>query len=289
MIKNSLSYPGNKNKLLKEIIPELKKTNVFVDVFCGSGVVGANSQSDIIVANDNNIWALNILEHLYKTDFKTLVSNIEKIINDYNLTYSRIQKKGFYVEKKHEGLSLLNKEGFLKLKEAFNKNHDINYLIVLCIYGFNHYLRFNKNGEYNVPVGKVDFSKSIYDELEKFVNGIKSKQFVFFNRDFRDEELYNYEDAIYYFDPPYLITTAPYNVGWNEKDERDLLNLLDKLNFQNKRFVLSNVLISNGKKNEILIEWSKKYNVVQMHRQYRNANYQKVNITDSVEVIIKNY
>ena len=40
-----------------------------------------------------------------------------------------------------------------------------------------------------------------------------------------NEQLYKDKDAIYYFDPPYLITQAPYNAFWNEKDEIDLLNL----------------------------------------------------------------
>lgn len=56
-----------------------------------------------------------------------------------------------------------------------------------------------------------------------------------------------------YFDPPYLIIEVPYNVNWNEDDEKDLLNLLDELNGKGKKFVLSNVVLSNGKTNEIWI------------------------------------
>ena len=289
MIKNSLSYPGNKNRLLAEIVSELPETTYFVDIFCGSGVVGANSRSSIVIANDFNEWTIRILKCLYENSFDCLSKKIEEIIFKYGLSYSRISPKGFYIEKKHEGLSLINKDGYQKLKSDFNKSHDIYSLIVLCIYGFNHYLRFNKNDEFNVPVGKVDFSKSIYTELKRFVDGIKEKDFIFLNYDFRNTELYKYEDAVYYFDPPYLITTAPYNDGWNENDEKDLLNLLDYLDANNKKFVLSNVLISNGKKNDLLIDWAKKYNTINVHRQYRNANYQKVNITDTEEVIIKNF
>ena len=112
---------------------------------------------------------------------------------------------------------------------------------------------------------------------------------LFKNSDFRDASLYTYQDAIYYFDPPYLITTAPYNLAWSEKDEEDLLNLLDQLDRENKKFCLSNVFLSNGKENKRLIEWSKKYKTVLMKRQYRNANYQKINITDTIEVIVKNF
>ena len=159
-------------------------------------------------------------------------------------------------------------------------------LVVLLIYGFNHYLRFNK---FNVPVGKVDLSNSIYKNLKAFVEGIKTKDIHFSNLDFRNPELYSKEESFYYFDPPYLITTAPYNNHWSVETEKELLSLLDRLNFENKKFALSNVILSNGKENLLLKEWSKKYNIVFLNRQYRNANYQKKNITDTIEVLIKNY
>ena len=49
MIVNPISYPGNKNKLLKEIVPLFPDDiSAFVDVFCGSGVVGVNSAAKTI-------------------------------------------------------------------------------------------------------------------------------------------------------------------------------------------------------------------------------------------------
>ncbi len=289
MIRNPLSYPGNKNKLLKEIMPELVETKCFVDVFCGSGVVGINSLSDEIVLNDISEWATRILMVLEKDSFTVLSGEIEKRIRKYNLTYSRIHENGFYKEYKHEGLSRYNREGYLKLKDHFNETHDIYDLIVLEIYGFNHYIRFNKSNQFNVPVGKVDYSESIYTDLELFMTAIKKKKIHYSNLDYRDEKLYVKKDALYYFDPPYLITTAPYNGDWDIDKEKALLEILDKLNERGSKFALSNVFLSNGKTNDLLIEWAKKYNVVTLKRQYRNANYQKINVTDSIEVLIKNF
>ena len=289
MIRNPLSYPGNKNRLLKEIIPEILETKTFVDVFCGSGVVGVNVFSKNIYFNDINEWATKILDTLYSETFENLVFEIEKRISKYHLTYSRKHEKGFYVEYKHEGLSKYNKQGYELLKDNFNETYNIIDLIVLQIYGFNHYLRFNKNGKFNVPVGKVDFSQSIYDDLKKFMDLIKSKKIVFTNKDFCDKSLYLNKDAFYYFDPPYLITSAPYNIDWDVSKETKLLLLLDELNSNGIKFALSNVFLSNGKTNDILIEWAKKYRVKILKRQYRNANYQKINITDSIEVLVMNY
>lgn len=290
MIQNPISYPGNKNKLLKELIPLFPSDiDKFVDVFCGSGVVGMNSAAQNIVCNDNNPYTIEVLRYFYSNTFETIISQLERIINDYGLTYSRVVPKGTYVEYRHEGLSLYNKDGYSKLKSDYNAEHSTDKLVALLIYGFNHYLRFNSQGEFNVPVGKVDLSQSIYNNLKQFVEGIKGKSLETFVGDFRDEHLYGVQDALYYFDPPYLVTTAPYNIQWGEKEEVALLRLLDRLNAEHKRFALSNVLLSNGKENTILRDWAVAYNTFRLKRQYRNANYQKVNITDTIEVLITNY
>lgn len=289
MLINPLSYPGNKNKLLKEIIPNFpEQINEFVDVFCGSGVVGLNSGANKIIYNDIDKHCTDILKYLSEHNFKTIISDIEDIIDKYKLTYSHRDGKT-YVEKNHEGLSIINKKSFNKLKADYNKDKDIIKLIVLSIYGFNHYIRFNSKGDFNIPVGKVDLSTSIYNNLESFIDGLKNKVIKFCNYDFRNDKLYSNINAIYYFDPPYLITQAPYNSFWDEDDEKDLLKLLDTLNERGIKFCLSNVFLSNGKENTILKNWALKYTIVKLNRQYRNANYQKTNITDSIEVLIKNY
>ena len=84
MIRNPLSYPGNKNKLLKEIIPELFECDSFVDVFSGSGVVGVNSYSKELILNDINLWAIKIIKTLYTESFEDLKFEIEKRIADYD-------------------------------------------------------------------------------------------------------------------------------------------------------------------------------------------------------------
>ena len=287
---NPISYPGNKNKLVKYIQPYIPSNlDTFVDVFCGSAVVAVNSSAKKIICNDISIDTIQILKYFYSTNFEAILSSLESIIFSYNLTYSRIKPKGFYKEIKHEGLSIYNKNSYNKLKQDYNDDKTIDKLIILLIYGFNHYIRFNSKGRFNIPVGKVDFSKSIYTNLKKFVTEIKKLNIKFSTKDFRNKNLYLNKRAFYYFDPPYLITSAPYNNKWNEKDEKDLFEILDSLNKSNTKFALSNVLTSNGKRNHLLIEWSKKYNIINMHRQYRNANYQKINIEDTKEVLITNY
>ena len=291
MIISPLNYAGNKAKLLNELLMLFpKKMNLFVDAFAGSGVVAFNTPAKKIVLNDNNMHVLDLVKYLYETNSDTIIKDMERVIKKYGFTDST-NKKNIYIETKHEGLSNYNREPFKLLKEDYNKTKEVKLLFALVIYGFNHYLRFNKKDEYNVPVGKVDFSNSLREKTIKFSDESKSYRAKIINGDYLNRTLYKNcdENSLVYFDPPYLITTAPYNKDWSNKDDEKLFNLFDELDKRRIRVAMSNVFLSNGKENTNLIKWSKKYKVNYLKRQYRNANYQKKNITDSIEVLITNY
>lgn len=289
MINSPLNYTGNKFKLLNQLIPCLIETEVFVDVFAGSGLVGLNSKSKKIILNDNNSITVDLLNYFKNNTGEDIIKNMDKIIKKYGFTDTNKNGLHFYPEEKHEGLSKYNKEPFMKLKNDYNNKPDTLKLFALIVYGFNHYIRFNNDGLYNVPVGKVDYSKSLRKKTIEYCDAFKNKEVKIKCLDFKDKDLYLNKDAMYYFDPPYLITQAPYNALWKESDEKDLFNLLDELNSKGIKFALSNVVESNGKVNELLKEWSKKYNIIYLDRKYLNSNYRKKNITVAKEVLITNY
>ena len=112
------------------------------------------------------------------------------------------------------------------------------------------------------------------------------------NIDFNNIRINDLKDNDFiYCDPPYLITMASYNENnrWNVGNENDLISFLDELNNNNIKFGLSNVLYHKGKSNDILINWSKKYNVNFLDYTYNNCNYQTHDKGGSAEVLITNY
>lgn len=289
MIISPLNYPGNKARILKSLLPLFPpKITHFVDVFCGSGIVGLNAKSSALILNDKETRIINLLRYFQRNEIKSILSEVQELIAHYNLTDSKSKSKGFYKIHKNEGLSRHNKAGFLALRESYNHNPSEAKFFVLILFGFNHFVRFNTKGDYNVPVGKMDFTQSLYDKTITFIKLLQSKNIKFRNLDFRDSALYK-NGEFFYFDPPYLITQAPYNALWCENDEKDLYVILDSLNFQNKKFALSNVLESNGKSNDLLKKWGTKYKITHIKRQYKNANYQRKNLSQSIEVLITNY
>ena len=185
------------------------------------------------------------------------------------------------------------------MREYYNETKDVMDLFVLTCYAFNHQIRFNNKHKFNTPFGKErsSYNKNIEKNLINFCNALKEKNIVLENKDFLNIDLSNLSaNSLVYCDPPYLISTGSYNDGkrgfkdWTEKEERELLQLLDNLNRKNIKFALSNVLYHKGLKNELLIEWSKKYNTIYLDKNYSNCNYQfKEKNAKTVEVLITNY
>lgn len=289
MISSPLNYTGNKFKLLKQLIPYLEKTENLVDVFAGSGLVALNSYSKNIVLNDNNKITIDLLNYFKNNNSDFIFKEMDKIIEKYGFTDSYRKGLHFYYEEKHEGLSRFNKGPYNNLKDDYNNNPTTIKLFALIIYGFNHYIRFNSQGIFNVPVGKVDYSRSLRKKTTEYCEAFKQKNVIITKKDFRDNSLYADKGAMYYFDPPYLITQAPYNASWTELDEKDLLDKLDELDKEGYKFALSNVIESNGQTNELLKKWAKNYNIIYLNRKYLNSNYRKKNITIAKEVLITNY
>lgn len=292
MLYSPINYQGNKSRISEKII-SLIPSNIenIHEIFCGSAIISLASNIKNVYLNDKNTYILELLRYFQENKAENIIKIADSIINEYGLTNTFYEGKEKYPEKRHEGLSLYNKDSFNKLKEDYNKDKDINKLFVLLIYGFNHYLRFNSKDEYNVPVGKTDFVDSLRKRTVYYCLAIQKKSIEITNLDFRDSSLYKDKglNDLYYFDPPYLITVAPYNSFWSEKDEIDLLHILDNLNDKGQKFMLSNVIESNGKENKILKGWMKKYNVHYIKRQYLNSSYHKKNLSNAIEIVITNF
>jgi DNA adenine methylase len=194
-------------------------------------------------------------------------------------------------------LSKTNRDGFEKIREDYNNGSnswDMFYAMVTN--AFNYQIRFNKSGGYNMPFGKDRswFSPELEKKFIKFIDSLKDKQIKFLNKDFKEINIDKLSlNDLVYCDPPYLVTCASYNEndGWNETKERELLELLNRLNDKGVKFALSNVLEDKGKENYILKEWSKKYNINYLNHTYGNCNYQAKDKSNgsTVEVLITNY
>ncbi len=307
-MKTPLNYTGNKSRLMPQFMNHFpSEVNVFVDLFCGGATVGLSVNAKKVIFIDNNINVINLLKHLSKYDFQTLLSRLEILIEKYNLSYSA--KYGYekyrqeLSKKDNNGFKGFNINGFYKLRSDYNltKNKNskeaLDLLYLLVVYAFNNDMRFNKSGEFNLPVGKTDLNKSNINKLKSYIDRVNIIDCVFICGDFREERIKNIllnADFIY-ADPPYLVGDAVYNEtsNWTEETEQELINLLEILNNNKKKFAVSNVLNKIGASNKPLSNWLFKrldLHTINIDYHYRSASYNKINRNaHEREVLITNF
>lgn len=295
-VKSPLNYTGGKYKLLPQIVPLFPENiNTFVDLFGGGFNVGINVEANRVIYNDFEDHVTQLLCYFNSNEAKDILNEIDKVIKEFGLSDTYRHGYEYYGVTSREGLSKVNREAYYKLRAYYNE-HQENPLLFYCmiIFAFSNQIRFNKQGKFNMPVNKCDFNANMRNNLTKFVDEMHKRNVQFYSNDFRKVDLSMLtEDDIVYCDPPYLITCATYNEqdGWNMQDERDLLDLLDKLNDRGVKFALSNVFENKGLENVVLKEWSSKYNVHYLDSNYGNCNYHAKDKSKdtTIEVLITNY
>lgn len=295
--RSPLFYVGDKYRLMRQLIDLFpKEINDFYEPFAGGGTVFLNVEAKKYFLNDIDKHLVNIHKFLVSRakDSEKFFKDVEKIIHKYKLSHSYkrdIVPDSLKKEFKKTYYARFNKEGYEKLRESVNKNKNNDPLIlyILLIYGFNRMLRFNGGGKFNLPVGNVDFNKNVASALNNYFDFIRDKKIEFTSKNFQkffDKNEYSKNDFVY-LDPPYLITASEYNKFWDEKSESDLLDLIDELNKEGVKFALSNVTHYSGSKNDLLIEWMKKYKVHKIESNY--ISYHNNKKKKIKEVLITNY
>lgn len=256
---------GNKKKLINKGLIDYFPRNIkiFVDVFAGSSVVGMNVQADNHIVNDSdsNLVKLYKLFKIHSAD--EIISHINSRIDEYGLARERTKRNEFKDKEKIEEY----KTAYMNFRKQYNENPDVFDFYTLMFYSFSQQFRFNNKGKFNMPCGNDCFSPKNEEYIRSGCEFFSENNTQIFNKDFREIVEHNYlsPNTFFYFDPPYLGTTATYNEnnGWNETDEQDLYNILEVLNKKGVKWAMSNVVNNKGKINQMLIDWidKNKFNV----------------------------
>ena len=276
-IKSPLNYVGGKYKLLPQIMNYIPKDiNTCVDLFCGGLDFSINVKANKIISNDIITPIIKMYQYFNVTATDEIINKIEYNIKQYSL-------------------SRINKEGYLRLRNNYNTNYSPIDLMTLIAYCYNNQIRFNSKFQFNRAFGKnrSSFNDCMKNNLVQMINKIHNTNIIFTNIDYQNYMFNNLKmNDFVYCDPPYLITNADYSIQarWDENKEEKLLNILDNLNENNIKFALSNVIEHDGKENNILKEWSRKYIVHNLNNTYTNSNAsKKIKNGISDEVLITNY
>ena len=292
IVRSPLFYVGDKRKLMSQIMTYFPNhIDRLIEPFVGGGSVFMNVDADGFLLNDLNYIVIQIHSMLSsycdrKDDF---FREVFSLINKYGLTSRFLgipQEHG-----KSSDCKDVNREAYNRMKIDFNSGgkKDIMLLYLLIIYGFNHMIRFNKKGDFNLPVGNLDFNENVYNALNDYFAQTETKQPQWHSQDYSAflAEIDFRKDDLVYLDPPYLISSSEYNKMWNEECERNLIREMDRLDAMGVRFAVSNAITYRGKKNDIFGDWAKKYNIHPISSNY--ISYWDNSRKESGEVLVTNY
>ena len=292
IVRSPLFYVGDKRKLMSQIMTHFPDhIDRLIEPFVGGGSVFMNVDADGFLLNDLNYIVIQIHSMLSsycdrKDDF---FREVFSLINKYGLTSRFLgipQERG-----KSSDCKDVNREAYNRMKIDFNSGgkKDIMLLYLLIIYGFNHMIRFNKKGDFNLPVGNLDFNENVYNALNDYFVQTETKQPQWHSQDYSAflAEIEFRKDDLVYLDTPYLISSSEYNKMWNEECERNFIREMDRLDAMGVLFAVSNAITYRGKKNDIFGEWAKKYNIHPISSNY--ISYWDNSRKESGEVLVTNY
>ena len=296
-IRSPFFYVGDKYKLmpqLKQLMP--KKIEQYIEPFVGGGSSFLNSKGTSYMLNDIDSYVVELHRQIgsYTGKSEELFDALFEIIDFYGLSCSYrgicvpedMKKK--YVKTYY---SKYNKDAYIRMRKDFNANkNDFLRLYLLLIYGFNHMFRFNGKGDFNLPVGNVDFNNNVYQALNNYLDFVGEHEIEFFNMDYISflEKIRFDKNSYVFLDPPYLISMSEYNKLWNDKKEDELCEYLDSLNDRGIKFGITNLITHKGKVNQRFLEWSKKYCAYDVKSNYISFNDNTIK-ADSQEVFVTNY
>ena len=296
-IRSPFFYVGDKYKLmpqLKQLMPE--QIEQYIEPFVGGGSSFLNTKAVSYMLNDVDFYVIELHKQIgrYKGKANELFGALFEIIDFYGLScsYRNIcvpeDMKKKYVKTYY---SKYNKDAYIKMRKDFNaQKDDFLRLYLLLIYGFNHMIRFNGSGDFNLPVGNVDFNQNVYQALNHYLEFAGRHEIEFFNMDYISflEKMKFEKNAYVFLDPPYLISMSEYNKLWNEEKEDELCEYLDFLNERGILFGITNLITHKGKINQRFLTWSEKYCAYDVKSNYISFHDNTIK-ADSQEVFVTNY
>lgn len=186
-------YVGDKYKLvpqLTQLFPD--DISTYIEPFVGGGSSLTNISAKKYIANDINEYVIKLHKAIcaYSDAPLSLLDKLFSLIDKYGLSCSYIGKtapdelKKKYVKTYY---ARYNKESYQKMRDDYNNDQsDMLLLYLLLIYGFNHMIRFNSTGKFNLPVGNVDFNRNVYGALLGYLDFMEHNDVSFHNEDFKD-------------------------------------------------------------------------------------------------------
>lgn len=305
--KPFLKWAGGKRQLLDEIhkklpinIKKSKQIKIYYEPFLGGGSVffylKNNFEIEKSIISDINP-ELMLTYKCIQTRPEDLKEILKEMQDCYDNKKTLEEKKKYYEVIRKKFNDNINEINLNNIKNCHvERAAQTIFMNKTC---FNGLFRVNKEGKFNVPMGKYKNPK-IYDpnnidEVHNVLNDdkkvtIKIQDYLDIEKEIITVGEDVNKDSFVYLDPPYRPIsktssfTDYYKDGFSDEDQINLCNFIQRLT-ENK----ANVMLSNSQTDDDFFE--KHYSEQNIHpvkaRRYINSNAKKRNEIN--ELIITNY
>lgn len=278
-----LKYRGGKSREIPKFINYFPNDyNRYIEPFLGGGAVFFYLEPEKAILNDVNARLISFYKQL-RDKYTLMRKQLNLLQKEYEI--NQINFKKLKLKRPDEIVPNANENLYYKLREIYNKP-DKSYLEGVVYFFINKtaysgMIRYNSNGEYNVPFGRYP---NFNTQLITKEHSTLLKNAEIYNMDY--EKIFNMAS-----EKDFIFLDPPYDCIFNDYGNIDMMNGFDEE--QHKRLAADfknihcRVLMVIGKtplteslyKNYIADEYYKNYSV-NIKNRFNN---------DKMHIIVKNY
>lgn len=279
-----IKYRGGKSKEIVHFTNNMPKEYVrYIEPFFGGGALYFFLQPEKAIINDINCRLYRFYNEMQKRypEARIQLDKLQKEYEKNQEIYEKLKEKtpDERVENKNEAL-------YYRMRDAFNNKIDTEYLESVVYFFINKtaysgMIRYNANGEYNVPFGRYkNFNtKLITAEHYKLLQKTE-----IYNLDYAKVFDMTKEDDFVFLDPPYDCVFSDYGnesykEGFGEEEHRRLANDFKNLSCKALMVVGKTPLTEELYGKYIVDEYDKSY-AVNIRNRFK---------TDAKHIIAANY
>lgn len=278
-----LKYRGGKSREIPKFLNYIPETfNRYIEPFFGGGALYFFLEPEIAIINDANTRLMNFYREL-RDEYPLMRKQLDLLQKEYEANQRKYKKeKDANPEKR---IPNENENLYYKMRDLFN--HPDGSVMEGVLYFFinktaySGMIRYNSNGEYNVPFGRYpNFNtRLVTQEHSRLLQSAD-----LYNTDYKDIFNLASEDDFIFLDPPYDCIFNDYgNIdmmnGFDESEHRRLAQDFKNLGCRALMIIGKTKLTEELYRDYIFDEYYKNY-AVNIKNRFNN---------DKMHIVVKNY
>lgn len=283
MMNPVLKYRGGKSREIPRFLQYIPDDfNHYIEPFFGGGAVFFYLEPDNAIINDANNRLMTFYQQL-RDDYPTMRIQLDELQRIYEVNQAEFKR--LKVLTPDERVPNANEDLYYRMRELFNHPDD-NFLDGVLYFFINKtaysgMIRYNNNGEYNVPFGRYP---NLNTKLVTQQHSDLLQRAELFNLDYREIFDMAEEDDFIFLDPPYDCVFNDYgNIdmmnGFDEAEHRRLATDFRNLPCRALMIIGKTPLTEELYGEYIFDEYYKNYSV-NIRNRFNN---------DKMHIIVKNY